>query len=357
MPHQYTHRAIWTLRSERDPLAGSPSLPTCQNSRTLDLALDLALEQLCQKEHGERTNVEAALFKYALENLDVLYSHQRIATLLTTRLPAGVHVERTYDDRGWCSFERAVSQLIKPLLLSMDIGLFTIDKACEAYQIGDDTITPLRIGEVRFAERSVEELAQQGSFCNKFQDSLGMLERVTFHGVRARAPLSPEAFATALQTKTFTNGADSATVIELYRKTATALLGFVPNLEFFDLEWTTHDFAQLADALRFCSALETLGLGNFPLFGEAELALVVEALPPLKNLYLARYRGKALPDISRLAPSLETLSLFRCSELTTLPDLSSFVSLRTLRLTGCDSLAALPSRLKDGVEVTPPEHL
>ena len=38
-------------------------------------------------------------------------------------------------------------------------------------------------------------------------------------------PLSPDAFATVLSKKEFTNGADSATVINLYGDTATALLG------------------------------------------------------------------------------------------------------------------------------------
>ena len=55
-----------------------------------------------------------------------------------------------YDRRGWCNFERAEGQLIKPDSLCIDIGLFT---------------TPLpRIGGARFTERTVGELADQGSY-------------------------------------------------------------------------------------------------------------------------------------------------------------------------------------------------
>ena len=51
------------------------------------------------------------------------------------------------------------------------------------------------------------------------------------------APLSPDAFATVLSKKEFTNGADSATVINLYRNTATALLGSTRELRYDKLEW------------------------------------------------------------------------------------------------------------------------
>ena len=57
-----------------------------------------------------------------------------------------------YDSRGWCNFERAEGQLIKPDGFCIDIGLFTVDKACEEYaRIGrdgqsDGARTPLRIG-------------------------------------------------------------------------------------------------------------------------------------------------------------------------------------------------------------------
>ena len=121
-----------------------------------------------------------------------------------------------------CNFERAEAQLIKPDSLCIDLRGFTVDKACEEYKDHRGrTLQPLRIEAGRFAERSVDELAKQGSYhANYARGLLGALV-----GSGRRAPLSPEAFATVLRTKRFTNGADADTVIKLYRETATALLG------------------------------------------------------------------------------------------------------------------------------------
>ena len=51
---------------------------------------------------------------------------------------------------------------------------------------------------------------------------------------------------------TFTNGADKAGVVQLYEKTATALLGSTAKLEYDKLEWTSEDFIALGEALRYC---------------------------------------------------------------------------------------------------------
>ena len=107
--------------------------------------------------------------------------------------------------------------------------------------------------------------------------------------------------------------ADSATVIELYRKTATALLGSARELEYNRLEWEAADYRHLGEALRYCGALESLWLKDMGI-RDADAAAV-----------LAGCVGLA---------SLRTLSLSWCESLTALPDLSALVSLETLRLGG-----------------------
>ena len=84
-------------------------------------------------------------------------------------------MERGYNDRGWTCFESSESRLIKPDTLCMDLGRFTIDKvyACADFGLDDDGLCqgmkrkgkgqPLRIGAVRFAERTVAELANEES--------------------------------------------------------------------------------------------------------------------------------------------------------------------------------------------------
>ena len=55
---------------------------------------------MCQKEEkapgGEpmRTALEDGLFRYALGSLDVIYAHKQLASLLSTRLPNGVVLDR-----------------------------------------------------------------------------------------------------------------------------------------------------------------------------------------------------------------------------------------------------------------------
>merc|ERR1711965_1089345 len=107
--------------------------------------------------------------------------------------------------------------------------------ACENYGNG----TPLRIGEAPFAQRTVKELAKQGNGTYE-----GVLSKLT--GSVRRAPLAPAAFAELLKTScNFTNPADAAVVVELYDKTATALLGSEKELKFDKLEWAAADYQRL----------------------------------------------------------------------------------------------------------------
>ena len=99
----------------------------------------------------------------------------------------------------------------------------------------------------------MKELAAQGSMHSGCRGLLGSLV-----SSNRAPPLTPDAFATVLSKKEFTNGADSATVINLYRDTATALLGSTRELRYEKLEWKEAQFERLGEALCYCGALETL---------------------------------------------------------------------------------------------------
>ena len=86
------------------------------------------------------------------------------------------------------NFERAEGQLIKPDGSSIDIGLFK-----------------QRMPATGFAERSIKELAAQGS------GERGLLRELV--GAGRGAPFAPEDFQGLIATKQFTNGADAATVL------------------------------------------------------------------------------------------------------------------------------------------------
>ena len=295
-----------------------------------DFGLFVDLASMCQKEGGARTPAEDALFRHALGSLDVVYAHARTASFLSTRLPEGAGVGRGYDDRGWTCFERAEGELIKPDSRCIDIGLFTVDKAFERADTAGGQ-EGVRIGGAPCAERTVEELARQGSY-DGGAGNRGLLGDLV--GARRGAPLSPEAFGEVLGTKTFTNDADAGGVLELYRKTATALLGSARKLKYEKLEWGAADYAHLGGALRYCGALESLALENMGL-GDADAAAVLAGEPPaLKELVLVCCESlTALPDLSALA-SLQTLNLKDCSSLTALPDLSARKELEVKNVPG-----------------------
>ena len=105
--------------------------------------------------------------------------------------------------------------------------------------------------------------------------------------------------------------ADSATVIELYRKTATALLGSTRELKYDGLEWDAADYRHLGEALRYCGALESLELNEMGI-GDADAAAVLAGGAGLASLWMLSFDGcrslTALPDLSPLAP-LESLDL------------------------------------------------
>ena len=171
-----------------------------------------------------------------------------------------------------------------------------------------------------------------------------------------------------LSKKEFTNGADSGTVINLYRNTATALLGSTKELRYDKLKWSEAQFERLGEALCYCGALETLEVKNMEgLSDTAAAAAVVAGLASctsLKTLKLESCHSlTALPDLSALTSlqelhlegcysltalsglsaltSLQWLNLYNCSSLTVLPDLSAFTSLPTLNLEYCKSARAL----------------
>ena len=66
-----------------------------------DFGLFADLASMCQKENDQRTEVEDGLFRHALGSLDVVYAHKGLMSLLSTRVPEGVEVDRSYEDRGW----------------------------------------------------------------------------------------------------------------------------------------------------------------------------------------------------------------------------------------------------------------
>ena len=186
---------------------------------------------------------------------------------------------------------------------------------------------------------------------------------------RRDAPLSPDAFATVLSKKEFTNGADSATVINLYRNTATALLGSTRELSYKELAWKDAQFERLGEALCYCGALETLEVKEMELSDTAAAAVVagLASCTSLKTLNLdipatpsrrcpicrrsrRCRRSGSNADPSRRCPTCRRSRRCRrstsvCSSLTALPDLSALTSLQDAHLYSANPSRLLPDLL------------
>jgi hypothetical protein len=211
--------------------------------------------------------------------MDLWYAHSKTTVVLLTelpkKLPDSFDPKRTYESRGWTTFERCSAELGKTFTLQQAGWTLVID-----------------LGEQRAALR--------------------------------RLPTTPERMGKLLQERSFTNGADQAQVLALYERTARAVLGGIKQLSFFGMPFDPKDPwrspERLGQALNFCVNLKRLDL-NFTGLTDKHLAsisgvLSSGALPQLEQLFLGFNRlgprgvealGSAL--ISGVAPGLKVIFL------------------------------------------------
>jgi len=212
---------------------------------------------LMQKdENDERTPEEVKSFGKAIETMGIWYAHRLLTTFIMSELPEGwpkTEEARPFfpvnwlRGKGWPSFERAVSGLIKPA-------------SAHSWRRIVDPAVPRSLG--------------QG-------------------GYRA-APLPPKLFAAELALKVFTNGADCEMVAGLYADTLAGAIGNAKLLEFTHLEWKDEDAARLAAVLPMATRLEKLIVKN-DLIGQRGYDALAEAIrdgaaPELKEMDLGFHR-------------------------------------------------------------------
>ena len=233
---------------------------------------------------ASRSGDQKAAFNRMLHNtMDLWYAHSAITVVLLTQLPeelpATFDKERTYETRGWTTYERCSAELAKNFVFSAKWKL-------------------------------VIDIAEKGD------------------GAHRRLPTTPEQMETLLADCRFTNGADLTTVLKLYMQTATAVLGTLEELCFIGLPLKRGDKrcspSRLADALNYCVRLKTLNVTGTQLDDEgiADLAAGLEegALPELQFFLLgaSRFGAHGIRTLcnafrsSCAAPGLQVLGL-NCS--------------------------------------------
>ena len=198
---------------------------------------------------GQRSEAEVDAFKTALGTMGMWYAHRLTTTYIMSELPAGwprtpeaapFFPEGWLKGKGWPSFERAVSGMIKR-------------------------------GSDNSWRRIVDPAVPRGATS----------------GYRA-PPMHPREFASELALKVFSNGADCDVVARLYADSFMGALGEATDLEFSNLQWDDADAEAFAEVLPLLRRVETLDLiGNkIGSRGFAALAAAIRegAAPALKVL-------------------------------------------------------------------------
>ena len=236
---------------------------------------------------SKRSPGEESAVQYAVHNMDLLYAHAGTQVLRMSKLPTGWGENRSYDERGWCTFEMWCSQLVKPATGTIDLASFGSTAArVTATEASTKRNEPGMVDqELAGAEESGESgVSAEESIAKKSNGTrlaprplpqsrsewaahpladTRMLQKL-LSANRPRAPLHPDAFARFVKTKQFTVPTDCELVSQLYRTACTAVLGGVTDcLDLKNQIWNRLDFANLGKALALCVELRgTLHIVN-----------------------------------------------------------------------------------------------
>ena len=128
------------------------------------------------------------------------YGHAGTVTLLITTVPKEWQVDRTYHERGWPTFERAVSSLIKKAAHCLDMGA-----------------APHLARKGPFKEKDVKQICRQAE--GKGVSAGGLLSTLV-RGTRS-TPLPAEVFTELVLSRRFSNPKDAERVPMLRRDDST----------------------------------------------------------------------------------------------------------------------------------------
>jgi len=213
---------------------------------------------------GNRTDAEAAAFRYALERMQVWYGHLQTTVYVLASLPEGWS-RSSYEESGWPTFEYSVASLVKQSSIHSWAPIVFVAGA---------------------------ELSRP-------------------------PPLSTEGFEKHISTKVFTNGSDISMVCDLYDQTLLCSLGNGDELKYIDLKWGEEDAHKLAESLLLADA-KTLNLYRNPIKDRGATsiaaALTCCALPGLQCIYLGK-TGLGDGGAHAIANALESAFLTELLEL------------------------------------------
>ena len=293
----------WASLFQKDPRLWTPAELVAEEERTEDQ------RRAAELYHKSKTEAQAQATKFALGTLDLWYAHAKTTVVLLTelpkKLPKSFGAIRTYDSRGWTTYERCSAELCKTFRLQQAGWPLVIDLMspdCLPHQ---------------------SDCIPHQSDCLPHQAGWPLvIDLGKQRAALRRLPTTPERMEELFKKCSFTNGADRVQVLEKYKKTARAVLGGVKELSFFGIPFDPKDPwrspERLGQALNFCVNLKRLDL-NFTGLTDEHLAsisgvLSSGALPQLEQLFLGFNRlgprgvealGSAL--VRGVAPGLKVM--------------------------------------------------
>lgn len=221
-----------------------------------------ALPQPCQD--GGRSEAEKKALKRGLQAINFLYGSPDSVVLQFRTFPDSPDLDlnlRPYKERGWCVFEETISNILKPSLLLLDLGVPAALQALEK-----DTTTWWDI------------------------------QRATKRSKRAPV-LHPDAMKTVLDGCVFTKGnVDRPLVEEKYREFFDQIADVATLMHFsnFGAEvsdgWGDQCMQQVSRALPTFINIRHLNIFRQP-FSDQGLRLIVEPLPHLEHLCSLSFYG------------------------------------------------------------------
>eukprot|EP00406_Dinophysis_acuminata_P050853 CAMPEP_0179313582 /NCGR_PEP_ID=MMETSP0797-20121207/53910_1 /TAXON_ID=47934 /ORGANISM="Dinophysis acuminata, Strain DAEP01" /LENGTH=556 /DNA_ID=CAMNT_0021023659 /DNA_START=23 /DNA_END=1689 /DNA_ORIENTATION=+ len=205
----------------------------------------------CCMYQGDRSEREEAAFNRCLRDIDLWYAHQEIESwLLTSTHPDMV----PYGERGWPVFEGALSSMVKPQHMILDLANFSKD-VCLDWRMTHEACQTSRL-----------------------------------------APLVPQTFAKILLSKSFSNWRDYEKVEPKYASTFHSLMSSAEVLNFASAGWRDNEAEILAMALKHCPVLKTLLLDSNKIAAPGAAALAA-MLPHCEALEVLQLRQNPLGDV------------------------------------------------------------
>jgi len=212
----------------------------------------------CSLPQHPRSDEEVSRFEQALEEVELWYAHSATVVWMLTEVPSG---GLAYKDRGWPSFERAVSSIFMEPAKLLDLGA-----------LRDEDLDGL----------DYEDIVQR---CQT--------PRVP--------PTDPDEFERCLEEKRFTCEADRSIVVRRYTRTFTDIVVSLDALDCGRCGWDTEAAEQLSRVLPLCTRLERLRLRDNSISDISALSDWLEANVGLQSLNLGRNQ---IDDVTPLGPAI-----------------------------------------------------